>query len=130
MKLWIAIGCGGFAGAILRYALASITPALRIGNAGQLPLGTLLVNLSGCLAIGLLFGLSECVAGFNTLLQRFLFTGLLGGFTTFSAFSLETMQLLRSPHPSLAFLYAGASVLLGCFLTFAAYTGIHKLLGP
>ncbi|HUF62622.1 MAG TPA: CrcB family protein [Verrucomicrobiales bacterium] len=130
MKVWMAVGCGGFAGAMLRYGLASITPALHIGNAGPIPLGTLLVNLSGCLAIGLLFGLSECVAGFDTLLQRFIFTGLLGGFTTFSAFSLETMQLLRSPYPGLAFLYMGASVLPGVLLTWAAYAGVLKLLGP
>jgi CrcB protein len=128
MMNWIAVGLGGFAGAILRYGLAAITPALRIGAEGSLPAGTLLVNLSGCLAIGLLFGLSESAIPFNTLQQRFLFTGLLGGFTTFSAFSLETMLLLRSPQPGLALLYVGMSVVLGLFLTWFSYACMVRLL--
>jgi CrcB protein len=70
-------------------------------------LGTFVVNLAGCLVIGVLLGLSLREGYFSAETRLFLFTGIVGGFTTFSAFELETFMLLRSGE----FLVAGGNVL-------------------
>lgn len=78
----------------------------------KFPWGTFTVNLLGCLVIGLLSGLAEKFDWLSPSLRLFLLTGLLGGFTTFSAFGLETVFLLRRGEVLLAAAYAAASVLL------------------
>ena len=92
MAPWLAIGCGGFLGAILRYA---VTLAFVRRLEGGLPLGTLVCNVVGCLLIGVLVALCESRPGLGESTQLFLRVGLLGAFTTFSAFGLETVELLR-----------------------------------
>ena len=86
MSLWLAIAVGGASGSVARYALGlwlrAAVPAF--------PLATLVVNALGGLAIGWLFVVSE---GRPDWLRLGLMTGVLGGFTTFSAFSLETLLL-------------------------------------
>lgn len=104
------VALGGALGSMLRYALSvQATAALGTG----FPWGTLAVNVLGSAAIGVAAGLG--VSGGARLL---LVTGVLGGFTTFSAFSLETGELFER-HPVLAALYVAASVGLG-LLAFAA----------
>ena len=85
---------------------------MRLLGAG-FPYGTLAVNILGSLAIGLMAGwfLREGVEA-KPALQAFLITGLLGGFTTFSAFSLETLTLLQRNEMTAAFSYMGLSLLL------------------
>jgi fluoride exporter len=105
----LLVALGGAAGSALRY-LVAVQAALHLGLG--FPWGTLAVNVIGSAAIGLLGGLG--VGGEWRLL---LVTGLLGGFTTFSAFSLET-GLLWERNPPLAVVYVGASLGLG-LLAFA-----------
>jgi CrcB protein len=105
--LWI--GLGGALGAILRYGLASATQS-AVG--GAFPVGTLLVNVLGCLAIGVLSGMAEARAFASPELRGFLVVGLLGGFTTFSAFANETLLAARDGAPGLALANVLASVTL------------------
>ncbi|EDQ06798.1 Putative fluoride ion transporter CrcB [Sulfitobacter indolifex] len=100
MKTLIMVALGGALGASLRFL---------VGLAVGFPLGTLAVNVSGSLAIGLVWVL---LAEKSSLLLPFLMTGLLGGFTTFSAFSLDTLRLLEAGRAGVAFSYVGASVIL------------------
>ena len=109
------VGVGGAVGSIARYLLSTWT--MQAAAPQKFPLGTFAVNLSGCLVAGLLMGLSERHAGWlSGDLRLLLFTGLLGGYTTFSAFGLETAQLLRRDEWLLASGYVGGSVLLGLAL--------------
>lgn len=111
----LLVAAGGATGAVARYLLATwIQPS---GAAPRFPLATLVVNLAGCLAVGLLAGLAERHAGWlSTELRLLLMVGVLGGFTTFSAFGLETVQLLRRGEWLLAGGYVGASMALGLAL--------------
>ena len=119
------VAAGGAAGSLARYLLATWT--LQTAAPQKFPVGTLLVNLAGCLLAGLLAGLAERYPGWLTEeLRLLLFVGVLGGFTTFSAFGLETVQLLRRGEWLVAGGYVGASVLLGLALVLL---GI-RLAGP
>ena len=107
----LLVGLGGFIGSVARYKLGGWILHLTVQE--KLPFGTFAVNVAGCLVAGVLAGLVEKHELFSAETRLFLFTGLLGGFTTFSAFGLETMFLLRRGEPWVAAIYAGASVLLG-----------------
>lgn len=89
--LWA--GAGGFIGSSLRYALGGVVARARAG--GSFPLETLVINVIGCVTIGCLAELAETRGFFAGTTRVFLFIGVLGGFTTFSAFGYETFQLLR-----------------------------------
>jgi len=107
----LLVGLGGFIGAVARYKLGGWV--LHLTAQGKFPFGTFAVNVAGCLVVGMLAGLVEKHHMFAPETRLFLFTGLLGGFTTFSAFGLETVLLLRRGEPWVAATYAGASLLLG-----------------
>ena len=114
MKLALLVGLGSFLGGIGRYFLSTFIEEKASHN---FPFGTFVVNLVGCFLIGCLFGLSEKWA--LTLEWRLFFiTGLLGGFTTFSAFSVETHYLVKSGHLVTAIVYVGSSVIAGIAFTF------------
>jgi len=106
---WLAVGAGGFIGAIARHVLGGFV--FR-----QNPQGTFSVNLIGCLAIGILAGVVAKSGGFSEQMRLFLFVGLLGGFTTFSAFGLEAMLLVKRSEYSLAGTYMLGSLVLGLLL--------------
>jgi fluoride exporter len=111
--LWVALG--GAAGSVARYGVG-FAAARWFGLA--FPWGTLAVNVVGGLAMGLLA--ARTVPGDESL-RLLLGVGFLGGFTTFSAFSLETVRLMEH-QPGLAVLYAAASLLLSvgaCWLGFS-----------
>ena len=112
----VAVACGGAVGAALRYGAlrwcAGLVPHLVV------PWGTLAINLLGCFLVGLLIPPLLRISGDDGLLKLFLVTGVLGGFTTFSAFSVDTLYVLRSHHALHALLYVGASV-VGCILVAA-----------
>ncbi|MDJ0520731.1 MAG: fluoride efflux transporter CrcB [Planctomycetota bacterium] len=93
MSNLLFVGLGGFLGAVGRHGLSGLTQ--RLAGSPWFPVGTLTVNVLGCLCIGLLGGLAEVRGAFTPERQAFLLTGLLGGFTTFSAFGYETVELLR-----------------------------------
>jgi CrcB protein len=111
MKNILLVGFGGFIGSIARYKLGGLV--LHLTMQEKFPFGTFAVNIAGCLVVGLLAGLTEKYELFGPEARLFLFTGLIGGFTTFSAFGLETVFLLRRGEPLIAATYIGASVLLG-----------------
>jgi len=113
MKALALVALGGGFGAACRYLLSGL---LMRGATGGFPLGTLTVNLIGCLLIGLWAGLAARHAWLNGELRLLLVTGVLGGFTTFSAFGLESLQLLRRGEMALAWWYVGGSVLFGLIM--------------
>ncbi|NLA67962.1 MAG: fluoride efflux transporter CrcB [Gammaproteobacteria bacterium] len=104
-------GLGGFLGAVARYKLGGLVLHLTVQE--RFPFSTFAVNVLGCLVVGVLAGLAERHEAFGPDARLFLFTGLLGGFTTFSAFGLEAVYLLRRGEVATAALYAGGSVVLG-----------------
>lgn len=123
LQIPAAIGVGGGIGSIARYELAQIDPAA----ADRLPFATLLINLTGSLLLGLLVGALAAAAsnaqrrgrqGPSPLLRPFLGTGVLGGFTTFSAFAVQTLDLSLP----LAAAYLAVSVVGGVAL---AAAGLH-----
>lgn len=93
----------------------------------KFPFSTFAVNVAGCLVAGVLAGMVEKYELFSPEARLFLFTGLLGGFTTFSAFGLETMYLLRRGEPWVAAAYVGASVLLGIVAVWLGIKIVHVL---
>jgi fluoride exporter len=107
----LLIGAGGFVGSILRYALSGLVQ--DAARDSFFPYGTLAVNVLGCLAIGVLGELAEARGAFGVETRALLVVGLLGGFTTFSAFGNETMQLLRGAERVLAAANVLANVILG-----------------
>lgn len=115
MRLLLLVGIGSFIGGVCRYLLSTMVQAKTPSG---FPYGTLLVNLLGCFLIGVLFALFEKTE-VNTETRLLLVTGVLGGFTTFSAFSGETYHLIRSGHFGIAFTYMLISVVVGVSLTFA-----------
>ena len=123
MKLILAIGIGSFIGGIFRYLLSQ---TIQNKFLTSFPLGTLGVNILGCLLIGLVFGLSER-GNFSMEWRLFLATGVLGGFTTFSAFSNETVGMLRDGQYWYACLYVVTSVVIGLLATFAGLSLIKLL---
>lgn len=112
MNLVLAIGVGGALGSILRYMLATATH--RIVST-TFPIGTLIVNVLGSIAIGVLYVWLIERFGARPEVRAFLIVGVLGGFTTFSSFSLETVTLLMQASYGRAALNVAASVLL-CLL--------------
>lgn len=105
------IGTGGFIGAVLRYWLSGYIQ--QFSKDSLFPLGTLVVNFLGCLLIGFLSQLAEEHGAFSVETRTLVFVGILGGFTTFSTFSNETMSLLRDGQNLLAFGNIAGHLILG-----------------
>lgn len=115
MKDFLLVGLGGGIGSMLRYG-GNILTGSRI-----FPLSTLLINIAGSLLIGVVIGISLRNENFAGNWKLFLATGICGGFTTFSAFSLENMQLLENGKYFLCAAYIIASVGLGMAAALLGY---------
>ena len=113
-KILLLVGAGSFIGGVCRY-LISIPFLHKYPNG--FPWGTLLVNILGCLLIGLLYGYAERL-NLSKEWRLFMATGILGGFTTFSSFSNETVTLYNQGHYTQAAAYVLASVIIGIGATF------------
>jgi len=118
------IACGGAFGAVMRFLIANATERLVSGRAAAaFPVGTLTVNLVGCMLIGIgaafLTGADDAAA--KEPWRMLLLVGVLGGFTTFSTFGLETVTLLQERQWMLAIMYVLASNIGGIGLVFAAF---------
>ena len=114
-KTLLLIGSGGFLGSISRF-LASRLVQNNISS--SFPFGTFIVNVSGCLIIGLIYGFSERSSLLTPGWKMFLALGFCGGYTTFSTFANENLSLLRDGEFFYFFLYTGLSVFLGIAATF------------
>lgn len=119
MKQALMVGLGGFIGSIGRYKLGGII--LHHSTVWRFPLSTFVVNVLGCFVIGALAALVEHRDMFSADTRLFLFTGLLGGFTTFSAFGYEGLFLIRRGEIAVAAAYAGLSVLCGFAAVWLAF---------
>jgi fluoride exporter len=119
LKNCLLVGIGGGIGAMLRYVLSSV-----IKN-NSFPLNTLLINIVGSLAIGIVFALATKSDSFSESLKLFLATGICGGFTTFSAFSLENMQLLKEGNYAVAGFYIFTSIFFCLLAVFVGFTIIN-----
>ncbi len=117
MKILFAIGAGSFIGGVSRYLLSSL---IEHKNFSSFPFGTLGVNMMGCLLIGIFYGYLE-YGSISDEWKLFLTTGLLGGFTTFSAFSAETFLLVHYKQQGMALLYVSVTILLGLLATYVGY---------
>ena len=105
------VGAGGFLGSVLRYIVSGYVQQSS-GSVG-FPYGTLTVNVIGCFVIGALSALAENRGVFTTEARLFVFVGILGGFTTFSTFSNETMNFLREGDNLRALVNVVAQLILG-----------------
>lgn len=114
-----AVGSGGFLGALARYGLSGWV--YRQVPQTTFPHGTLVVNLVGCLAIGILAGLAESRQLFGPEIRTFALIGVLGGFTTFSTFGYETFALIRDDEYLRAAANVGAHVILGLALVWLGF---------
>lgn len=118
-KALLLVGIGGATGSILRYLVSHLSS--KIFNY-QFPVGTFLVNISGSLLIGILIGLAEKHFTTQTDFKLLFITGFCGGFTTFSAFTAENLQLIQKGQTPVAILYIASSIILGIL---SVYTGIY-----
>ncbi len=111
---WAAAG-GGAIGAWLRFQISGWVYRSTWADslAGRLPLGTLAVNLSGCFLLGLLAGVLQARGDASPALRTFLLVGVLGGYTTFSTFAVESLELLRAGYYGLGVANVCGSPLLG-----------------
>jgi len=107
----LLVGAGGFIGSILRYLASGYVQQWT--QTASLPYGTLAVNVLGCLVIGFLSQLAETRGVFTPETRALVFVGVLGGFTTFSTFSNETLNLLRDNQLFSALMNLSAHILLG-----------------
>lgn len=105
------VALGGAAGSVARYLLSGV--ALHHSLEWRFPLGTFLVNVVGCFAVGVLGALVVKHDFFSANARVFLFSGVAGGFTTFSAFGLEAFYLLRRGEALVAGTYILSSILVG-----------------
>lgn len=123
-KALLAIGFGSFVGGVLRYLLSKV---VNEAWESSFPMGTFVVNVLGCFAIGVFFALFERGSIVNAHLRLFLTVGLCGGFTTFSTFANESFLLLRGGSFLVAVLYVALSLVLGLVALYVGYNVVKAL---
>ena len=117
LKILLLVGAGSFIGGVCRYLIS----LLFVHKQPQgFPWATLIVNVLGCLLIGMLVGYAERWH-LSKEVRLFMATGILGGFTTFSSFSNETIILFHNGYYSYAIIYVAASLLIGLGVTFVGF---------
>lgn len=114
------VAFGGALGSVSRYLLG--TWVQSVSKSIDFPFGTLTVNLIGCFVIGFLSQLAEARGVFTSEARAFVFIGILGGFTTFSSFGNDTINLLRDGETFNALANVGANVILGLLLVWLGRT--------
>ncbi|MDH5738866.1 MAG: fluoride efflux transporter CrcB [Nitrospira sp.] len=125
LRTLFLIGTGGFIGSILRYLLSGY--AQHLSKSIQFPFGTLAVNIVGCALVGFLAELADHRGVISGEARAFLMVGILGGFTTFSAFGNETMNLLRDGEMTLAFGNIIGHTVLGLAAVWAGYSTAYLI---
>jgi CrcB protein len=114
-KNFLLVGIGGAIGSVLRYLFSQMI------KSGPFPLATFTVNIIGSFLIGIFIALSIKQSEFNSSWKIFLATGICGGFTTFSSFSIENLQLIQQGKWMTSLLYIAGSILLGVIATAIGY---------
>ncbi|MFM2359747.1 MAG: fluoride efflux transporter CrcB [Bacteroidota bacterium] len=112
---FLFVASGGALGSMLRYATGLVI------NNKTFPLATLMVNIIGSFIIGVVLAMSEKSAAFESQWKVLLASGICGGFTTFSSFSAENMQLIQQQKIALFAVYAGISIVLGILAAWLGY---------
>lgn len=116
MKDILLVGCGGFVGSVCRFLIGKLTNHYWSGG---FPLATFMVNMLGCMVIGILFGLLENHKILSPSHNLLLVTGFCGGFTTFSTFANESWMLGNKGDWAVMTLYLAASVIGGILCVWA-----------
>jgi CrcB protein len=119
-------GFGGFVGSVGRYAL-SMWVTTKLADETLFPWGTLSVNIIGSIAIGALVGGIAELGDLSERMRLLLVVGVLGGFTTFSAFSNETFALARGGQALMAFTYVAATLALSIAAVWAGYSATRAI---
>jgi len=127
MIQFILVGVGSLVGGALHYGLS--TWVHRVLDNPWFSYGTLAVNTLGCLVIGLLAGLAESRAAFTSEARLFLFVGILGGFTTFSSFAMETFLLARDTQFVAALINIGLQLVLSLLAVWIGNVLAHAIGG-
>jgi fluoride exporter len=122
-KQILMVALGGALGSVARYKLGGVV--LHQTEAWNFPLSTFCVNVVGCLVIGMLAAVVEHHDLFSNQARLFLFTGLLGGFTTFSAFGYETFFLIRRGLVATSMSYVALSVVCGLAAVLIGFKAIE-----
>jgi CrcB protein len=125
LEVVASVALGGAAGSVARYLLSG---ALQERSATVFPIGTLVVNVSGCLAIGFLMRLVLETGEFSPPVRALLTTGFLGGFTTFSTFAWEAIGAVEEGAFRRALAYVGGSVVLGLVAVWVGSAAAHLVL--
>jgi fluoride exporter len=127
-RVLLAIAVGGGLGSVLRYLVAFFVTA----QAGPgFPWGTLLINITGSLLIGVISEITQTRAvGAPNLVRLFWMVGVLGGYTTFSTFSLDAVTLIGDRVPWLALAYLCANVILGVIAAFIGIAAVRAVMTP
>jgi CrcB protein len=115
IKSLLLVGLGGGIGSILRYVIQRI---MQPQSLSAFPTGTFLINIAGCFLIGLLWGLFNKSENWGDEMKLLVMPGLCGGFTTFSAFTLEGIGLLKENKTGLFLAYIAGSVMFGLLATY------------
>jgi fluoride exporter len=124
VKSILLVALGGAIGSVARFKLSGWV--LQQAPGWRFPAGTLMVNVVGCLIAGLLAGMAVKQDVFTPEARVFLFTGLLGGFTTFSAFGLETLLLLKRGEAGVAIANIVVSIAAGLTVAWLGYAMTAK----
>lgn len=115
IRTLLLVGTGGFLGSISRFLTSRL---LQNNFPSAFPFGTFIVNITGCLLLGIIYGFSERSSLLTPGWKMFLTVGFCGGFTTFSTFANENLALLRDGDFFHFIIYTGLSVFLGIAATF------------
>lgn len=118
----LLVAAGSALGGVLRYLVSLMSPSCL---SGSFPTSTLLVNLLGCLLVGMLWGLLSRLGLAESGWSLLLLTGVAGGFTTFSTFARESLMMLEAGSIGWLLLYVVTSVVLGIALVALGYYLVH-----
>ena len=116
----ILVAMGGAIGSMARYGISSLV--VKQVNPVNFPWGTFSVNILGCMLAGVFLLVAESMQSISQEARLFFVTGLLGGFTTFSAFGIETLGLLRRGEMLIAISYASLSIIVGVLAMWLSYS--------
>lgn len=116
----ILVAMGGAIGSMARFGVSSLV--VKQVNPVNFPWGTFSVNVLGCMLAGVFLLVAESMQSISQEARLFVVTGLLGGFTTFSAFGIETLGLLRRGEMLIAISYASLSIIVGVLAMWLSYS--------